>query len=64
MLEGVDGLVSVEPRETRLALGLGLSVNCGQGQKVVLVAEAADGPHVQEGSLGGDLRWRRGTAEN
>lgn len=58
VLEGVDGLVGVEARKARLTLGLGLGVNRRQGQQVVLVTEAADGPHVKEGSLRSDLRQR------
>ncbi|TNN39259.1 hypothetical protein EYF80_050571 [Liparis tanakae] len=46
VLEGVDGFVGVEAGEARLTLGLRLSVNCREGQEVVLVTEPPNGPHI------------------
>lgn len=51
VFQRVDGLVGVEPREARLALSLGLGVNGRQGQEVVLVTEAPDGPDVEKRPL-------------
>ena len=55
VLQRVDGLVGVEAGEARLPLRLRLHGDGRQRQQVVLVAEASDGPHVQEGPLGRHL---------
>lgn len=55
MLERVDGLVSVETRKARLALGLGLGINRRERQEVVLVAETPNSPDIKKGPLWGYL---------
>lgn len=51
VLERVDGLVGVQPRKSGLTLSLGLGVDGGERQEVVLVAEPPDSPNVQERPL-------------
>lgn len=55
MLEGVDGLVSVETRKARLTLGLSLGINRRERQQVILVAETPNGPYIKKRPLWSDL---------